>query len=776
EYTGPPPATAEVQSFKINVWDNLKSMDRCGACHTLDGTQAPMFVRQDDVNLAYSEATPYANLASPSESTLVSKVGGGHNCWEASDTACADIMTTWITAWAGDAVAGGGKNIELRAPVIKDPGSSKAFPEDPGLFASTVHPLLSQYCAACHSTDAQFPQQPYFGDASADVAYDAARQKINLDDPGTSRFVLRLGNEFHNCWGNCSADATVMQNAIEDFAASIDPTPIDPALVTSKALSLIDGIVASGGNRYESNAIATWEFKTGTGLTAFDTSGVEPALNLTLSGNVGWISGWGIQITDGKAQGSTTASKKLHDLIKATGEFSVEAWVVPGNVTQEEARIVSYSAGLGARNFTLGQTLYNYDMAVRSSTADANGMPALSTSDDDEDLQATLQHVVVTYDPVNGSRIFVNGIFTGDADTIGGGSLADWDDTFAFVLGNEVSGDRLWQGNFRLVSIHNRALTDVQIEQNYAAGVGEKFYLLFSVSHLVSVPDAYIIFEVSQFDNHSYLFADPAFISLDPAAAPDNITLKGIRIGINGVETPVGQAYSNLETLLNTAEFVDNRQDLSRLGALIAVQKGAEQDEFFLTFEEIGDHRNVFVDAVPLSPSAPPDTERPSDIGLRTFAEINASMAVATGISVANAAVDQTYQIIRQQLPTVESIEGFLASHQVAIAQLSIEYCNELVNSSALRTGYFEGFDFNASASAAFASSAERNLILNPLLANTVGADLSSQPDAADVRGELNALIDRLTACGSSCPSDRTPTVVKATCAAALGNAALLIQ
>ncbi|NNF17770.1 MAG: LamG domain-containing protein, partial [Gammaproteobacteria bacterium] len=97
EYTGPPPATAEVQSFKINVWDNLKSTDRCGACHTPEGTQSPMFVRQDDVNLAYSEATPYANLASPSESTLVSKVGGGHNCWEASETACADIMTTWIT-------------------------------------------------------------------------------------------------------------------------------------------------------------------------------------------------------------------------------------------------------------------------------------------------------------------------------------------------------------------------------------------------------------------------------------------------------------------------------------------------------------------------------------------------------------------------------------------------------------------------------------------------------------------------------------------------------
>ena len=78
---------------------------------------------------------------------------------------------------------------------------------------------------------------------------------------------------------------------------------------------------------------------------AYDTSGVEPALNLNLSGDVTWVGGWGINVRTGKAQGSTTASKKLHDLIRATGEYSIEAWVAPGNVAQEDARIVSYSGG-----------------------------------------------------------------------------------------------------------------------------------------------------------------------------------------------------------------------------------------------------------------------------------------------------------------------------------------------------------------------------------------------------------------------------------------------
>ena len=79
-------------------------------------------------------------------------------------------------------------------------------------------------------------------------------------------------------------------------------------------------------------------------LVAYDTSGVEPALNLNISGDVTWVGGWGINVRSGKAQGSTTASKKLHDMIKATGEYSIEAWVAPGNVAQEDARIVSTRA------------------------------------------------------------------------------------------------------------------------------------------------------------------------------------------------------------------------------------------------------------------------------------------------------------------------------------------------------------------------------------------------------------------------------------------------
>src|SRR5690606_2224724 len=122
--------------------------------------------------------------------------------------------------------------------------------------------------------------------------------------------------------------------------------------------------------------------------TAFDTSGVDPAMDLTLSGEVEWFGGWGLAFSGGKAQASTAASRKLHEQIVATGEFSIEAWVAPGNVVQEDARIISYSAGPMQRNFNLGQTMYDYEHFVRSDNTDQNGNPQLSTPSADEVLQA----------------------------------------------------------------------------------------------------------------------------------------------------------------------------------------------------------------------------------------------------------------------------------------------------------------------------------------------------------------------------------------------------
>jgi len=790
-YTGPAPATADVQSFKINLYDNVRTNNRCGSCHGVDGSQPPLFARSDDVNLAYADANTVVNLVSPADSLMATKVGSGHNCWLSNDLACADILTIWITSWAGDLATGGGRTIELKAPpTIRDPGSSRHFPLDSGQFETTVYPLLTQFCSGCHASDSNFIQSPFFAEnGSAEaifVAYEAAKPKIDLDDPAASRLVLRLRDEFHNCWTtSCENDADAMEAQIAAFATGVPIEPINSLLVTSKALTLFEGTIASGGNRYEANVIALYEFKTGQGNTAFDTSGVNPAIDLTLSGAVDWVGGWGLNFNGGKAQGATAASSKLHDMIQATGEYSIEAWVAPGNVVQEDTRIVSYSAGINARNFNLGQTLYNYDHFNRTDGTDANGNPQLSTPDAAEVLQATLQHVVVTFDPVTGRSIYVNGVLTSLLDPVTGGSLVDWDDTFAFVLGNEVSSDRTWQGVIRLAAIHNRVLTPAQILQNFEAGVGEKFFLLFSVEHLVNVPESYIVLEASQFDSYAYLFKDPFFISLDGAAQPSGIDVEGIRVGINGAEATVGQSFANLNTTISSSAYDPvTGQLLMDRGTVLPLEKGPLSDEFFLTFDRFG--ANSFSRPTPVTPPAatPQNLPPASDIGVRTFDEINASLAAITGVNPADSGISDTFNTVRQSLPTADSIEAFLSSHQMAIAQLAIQYCGELMDDPTLRNTVFPGFPFTSGVAIAYPGS--QDFLLDPLLDRVLGTSansIGSQPDRTTAKTELEQLIhgipgdpNRPGLASTGGNAVRTQTIAKATCAALLGSAAMLVQ
>lgn len=790
-YNGPPPATAEVQAFKLNVWDNIHGSNRCGSCHKQGGQGGNPFVRDDDINLAFESANTVANLTQPSDSMLVQRVGGGHNCWLGDTQACADIMTTWIEGWAG-ATSGGGREIVLQAPVLVDPGASKNYdPSQLADFANLVHtPYLERYCSGCHSSQSAASQQPYFAEADVSVAFDAVKPKMNLDNPADSRLVIRLRAEFHNCWQgvSCAQAGDEMEAAIQAFADTILPTQIDPLLVNSKALRIVDGTIASGGNRYENAQVALWEFKTGVGTKAYDTSGVEPAIDLDLSGNVDWFGGWGITINGGKAQGTTAASKKLYDLIRLTGEYSIEAWVVPANVTQEEARIVSYSGGNTTRNFTLQQTLYNYDHLLRTTATSLNGDPALSTPAADEVLQASLQHVVASYDAVNGRSIYVNGELVSQVDPVQAGSLVDWQDTFAFVLGSEVSGSGAFAGTFRLVAIHNRALTPEQIVQNFDVGVGEKFYLLFSIEDIINVPTAYILFEVAQYDTYGYLFTRPHFLTLDSTQQPEGIPIQGMRIGLNGAEAPVGQSYANLDNMLSASLFGELGQPLATIGAVIPLEKGPADDEFFLTFDLLGTQSYVRTDDPPLVivPTNLPPADR---IGVRTFDEINATFAAVTGVSPEEPSVDGTYFNLRQSLPAIEAPKAFLSSHQVAIAQLAFEYCNALMeNRGTISTAaMFPGFNFGAAPATAYAN---RDALIQPLVDRVMGVAIQSQPDYIVVRDELgfnvfdpiterpDNLIDRMIAPNPDPLESQADTrgIAKGACGAILGSAIALVQ
>jgi hypothetical protein len=843
-YIGPAARDIAVSNFQYYLWRNVTDVTRCGGCHNSEASTpvTPLFFDTSNVNVAYDATVAKdpsllpANLPTmnPLNAEFVMKLNGTHFCWETNPAICATLIAGWIDDWKNAANGGAvARQINLTAPAnIRDPGDSKSFPATATTvgtngtsFADTVYPLVAgtnpvinlNNCQNCHTEGPGLAQAPFFAHIDVDVAYEAAKSKMDIDTPANSRLAVRLFEQ-HNCWSTCGPDETLMVQRITDFANGIAVSSIDPTLVTSKALTLGEGIIASGGNRAETDQFAIWEFKTGSGLTAFDTSGVGESINLSLIGSVNWVGGYGLEFTGGRAQADTISSDKIFTYLQDTGEYAIEAWVIPNNVTQEDANIVaSYSGGDLSRNFTLGQDMYNYESfnRVDSVIPAPNGEPVMSTGEDNEELaQASLQHVVINYDPLDrlgtgaGRSIYVNGQRVNNlTDTAAGLPIANvWDDTFAFILGNEISGNRPWMGQVKMVALHSRALDQAAIDQNFALGVGQKFLMLFYVGHHlgeVGNPNSFIIFEVAQFDSYSYLFNKPTFVTLDGSAPSTDISIKGLRIGINGKEALAGQAYANLDTSVISATYDPaTGRELSSKGTIISLEKGPDSDEFFLTFEDFNGVTRAFSDIVPTVAADPIDPTDPleSDIGMRTFQEINATIAAITGVPVTNTAVEAVYDDYVQQLPTVETIGAFLPSHQMAIAQLALTSCSELVDNN---PGYFDllNFSFGDTAQNAFVTQAQRDAIINPLLTAAMNVDqvtpannLNTQPAELEIADLLSApgllsqdldpalsgdayssLITEMLSDGVNTTA-RTAQIVKAVCAVATGGAVMLVQ
>jgi hypothetical protein len=809
-YTGPAAANADVQSFKINLWDNIRTPDKCGGCHH-EGGQSPMFARSDDVNLAYQAANPLVNFTQPDQSTLVLKVSSGHNCWVADPKACGDTMLTWIKAWIGTS-ATSTTGVTLTPPTSTTVAGGKQFPPNAdaggdGMTATSFQeliykPLLSPFCSGCHSPTASSPQTPFFAQPDVKAAYIAAQDKINLNSPDQSRFVVRLRDEHHNCWttatggaADCAGSAAAMLAAINAFASFIQVKPLDPGVLLSMGLHLKDGTVASGGNRSEANLVAKYDFKTGTGTTAYDTSGVSPAADLLLTGDVTWVGGWGININKGgKAQASTASSTKIASMITGTGEYTIETWVAPANVAQANAWIASYSGSETTRNATLGQNAMAYQAATRSDKTGPNGdkVPVL-TDATAFPVQAALTHLVLTYDPTNGEQIYVNGAPANKPKVTNvGGSLASWDNTFALVLGAETNGKDQWLGIIKFVAIHSRALTAAQVTQNYNAGVGEKYFMLFDVASLSGVPQSYIQVTANVLDSYAYQFTSPTFISLNPNAVPANVVVKGIRYGVNGVLQTSGQSWAMVNATVGGATYTPTSgQLLSKVGGIVASDKGPDSDLMFLSFDQMGASSHPYVIPVADKPPATDYTKLPPPVirGVKNYAQINAAMAQITGVPVQTPAVYALYNTLQQALPPTNDITAFGASGQTAIGQLADLYCNTAVNTASIKNVTFPGLDLTQQAATYFggttpaagsAQAANRALVINPLLNAAIGSSGGTAGDvnsaeAGLVTTELNSLISTLvTANGTG--TGRTAQVAQAACSAVLGSAVVSLQ
>ena len=158
---------------------------------------------------------------------------------------------------------------------------------------------------------------------------------MNLNTPALSRFYVRLATESHNCW------ATTAGGPVDCAGSAARMLVGHPGLRQRRRrhagrsrrwsyprrCTLYAGTIASGNNRYDGDASHAGSSRKAAAPRPIDTSGVDPAINLTVSGNTTWDGGWGIDLRHrrGEGAGSTATSSKLYNSIANNGQYQRRA-------------------------------------------------------------------------------------------------------------------------------------------------------------------------------------------------------------------------------------------------------------------------------------------------------------------------------------------------------------------------------------------------------------------------------------------------------------------
>jgi hypothetical protein len=224
--------------------------------------------------------------------------------------------------------------------------------------------------------------------------------------------------------------------------------------------------------------------------------------------------------------------------------------------------------------------------------------------------------------------------------------------------------------------------------------------------------------------------------------------------------------------------ITSSQTQLSTQCQVVPKDLGADQDTFFIFFDTLGANSLPIADIGPNPPPTPGPAQPFPGIGVRDFAEINDTMGKVTGVDINNTTVKSTFSDVVGQLPVDNDPFSFVSAQQVGIARLSLDYCDQMVETPALRNAFFPGFDFTATADVAFNNQAKRDLIIDPLVDKMLGMALNNQPAQTDVRPVLNTLFDQLTVgcTAATCPAGTTRNVVKGVCSAVLSSGAVQIQ
>jgi hypothetical protein len=223
-------------------------------------------------------------------------------------------------------------------------------------------------------------------------------------------------------------------------------------------------------NRVTDGLLALYEYGDGSGATIAETSGATPALDLTLqnTNNAVWLPGGGLLLSKTVLDSGIAASNLVASCV-TSDQFSVEFWLAPNSLLQGDpisgsrSVIFTLSDSASARNLTIEQQGQLYITRVRTTSTGISGSAGVQGF-----VSLGLTHLVISYDADGVMHLYLNGVSA--ATQAVGGALSNWDATYPLFLANEATGGSDWSGLLALTAVYNRALSQDEVDQNFAAG------------------------------------------------------------------------------------------------------------------------------------------------------------------------------------------------------------------------------------------------------------------------------------------------------------------
>lgn len=222
--------------------------------------------------------------------------------------------------------------------------------------------------------------------------------------------------------------------------------------------------------RDDSHALLLYRFNEGAGDVVHDQSKIGPPADLTIKdAATTWLSGQGIVLRGVTPMMTKNGVAKLKAIAKSKA-CTIECWISTDTIypsTGWSGCIMSWETKPDQRNFAIGQITTGMIFAPRYAQLLGNDAAAFMMGG----FRTGLQHYVLTWDGTS-TRWYMNGKMLGEKKIEW--EADNWAEDYPLLLGNQSDGQRTYLGAYYLVAIHDRCLSDADVQRHYQAGPSAK--------------------------------------------------------------------------------------------------------------------------------------------------------------------------------------------------------------------------------------------------------------------------------------------------------------